>query len=286
VDLEQNQHWTSVLTPVKRFSFVSLKECRGYGALVRLLVIRNLRTHYFQTLLGPLWLVVKPLITAVVFFMVFNRIARISTDGTPAILFYFSGIILWNFFTHIVTSLSRTFSSNQHLFSRIYFPRIVMPAADTLTHTFQFALQFILLLVLYGYISLTHHSVPGMLVSAIITVPAAFTGTLLAGAGIGLIGASLVTTFRDVNYMMAYGLQMWFYATPIIYPVSKIPEYLRNFYLMNPMVSMIELFRYPLSGVLSVSQGQLTVHFLISSLLFITGIMLFSHTEKSCVDRV
>lgn len=281
----EQQAWTSVIVPVKGFSFFSIHELLRFRFLITSLAIRNLKTHYFQTLIGPFWLIIQPLITSTMFIVVFNRIARIPTDGSSAFAFYFCGIILWKFFAQSVNSLSYTFVQNSHLFSKLYFPRMVMPVADMFTHCIQFSIQGAPLFLLYLYYCFVTSTVQISFFS-VISAGAAVLLTALTGSGVGFICSSLTITFRDVRYLISYGMQMWFYATPIIYPASKIPEYLQGIYFFNPMVAAMELFRYPFSATLSVTGAQIIMAGALSIVLNLIGLIMFSRAEKTCVDRV
>jgi len=282
---ENITQWTEVIEPKRSLFDVNIKEIWHYRDLVLLFVRRDFVSQYKQTILGPIWLFIQPLFTTITFMFVFNRIAKISTDGVNPILFYMSGITLWNYFADCLTKTSSTFTANAGIFGKVYFPRLVTPISIILSSLIKFFIQFLLFVVFYGFFVATNQQVFSINVTLLLLPLYVFTMAMLS-FGMGVIFSSLTTKYRDLSYLLVFGIQLFMYATPIIYPLNSTSGKLKTILLLNPITSLVENFRY---GVFS--QGCFIGYGLVYSLAFSfvvvgIGILLFNQVEKSFMDTV
>lgn len=263
---------------------LNLKELWKYRDLVILFVKRDLKNVYKQTVLGPLWIVINPFLSTFVFTVIFGIIANISTDGIPQFLFYMSGNILWSFFSSCFNRASSTFLSNARIFGKVYFPRFVMPLSGIIYNSITFLVQFVMFVILVAVYALTGANVhPNLIVLAlpILLIHIAFLGT-----GTGLIISSLTTKYRDLNVLVSFGLTLWMYLTPVVYPVSQIPESFRWAMLLNPVAPIIETFRYAFLGSGSFEWLFLLISAVFTAVLLILGMIVFNQVEKNFIDTV
>ncbi len=281
---ETADSWTYIIKPKKGWFDIHLAELWRYKDLIGLFVRRDFVAIYKQTILGPLWFIIQPLFTTVVFTIVFGNIAKISTDGLPQVLFYFSGTLVWNYFSTCLTKTADTFSANQGMFGKVYFPRLTVPISVTITNLITFAIQFAVLIALIVYFKLSGSNVrPNMLM---LTLPLLLIQMAALGLGVGIIISSLTTKYRDLHYLVGFGVQLWMYATPIVYPISEIPERWRWLILLNPMTAITERFREAFLGAGGVTSEQSLISAGMTLLLLAIGIMLFSRVEKTFMDTV
>lgn len=263
---------------------LNLKELWKYRDLVILFVKRDLKNVYKQTVLGPLWIVINPFLSTFVFTIIFGIIANISTDGIPQFLFYMSGNILWSFFSSCFNRASSTFLSNARIFGKVYFPRFVMPLSGIIYNSITFLVQFVMFAILVAVYTLTGANVhPNLIVLAlpILLIHIAFLGT-----GTGLIISSLTTKYRDLNVLVSFGLTLWMYLTPVVYPVSQIPESFRFIMLLNPVAPIVETFRYAFLGSGSFEWFFLLISAAVTAVLLILGMIVFNQVEKNFIDTV
>ena len=263
---------------------LNLKELWKYRDLVILFVKRDLKNVYKQTVLGPLWIVINPFLSTFVFTVIFGIIANISTDGIPQFLFYMSGNILWSFFSSCFNRASSTFLSNARIFGKVYFPRFVMPLSGIIYNSITFLVQFVMFAILVAVYALTGANVhPNLIVLAlpILLIHIAFLGT-----GTGLIISSLTTKYRDLNVLVSFGLTLWMYLTPVVYPVSQIPESFRWAMLLNPVAPVVETFRYAFLGSGSFEWFFLLISAAVTAVLLILGMIVFNQVEKNFIDTV
>ena len=263
---------------------LNLKELWKYRDLVILFVKRDLKNVYKQTVLGPLWIVINPFLSTFVFTVIFGIIANISTDGIPQFLFYMSGNILWSFFSSCFNRASSTFLSNARIFGKVYFPRLVMPLSGIIYNSITFLVQFVMFAILVTVYALTGANVhPNLIVLAlpILLIHIAFLGT-----GTGLIISSLTTKYRDLNVLVSFGLTLWMYLTPVVYPVSQIPESFRFIMLLNPVAPIVETFRYAFLGSGSFEWFFLLISAAVTAVLLILGMIVFNQVEKNFIDTV
>lgn len=263
---------------------VDIKELWKYRDLIFLFVKRNYSTRYKQTILGPMWLILNPLITVVLYNLVFGNIARLSTDGSPQFVFYLCSNAIWSFFAICITSTANTFTENVAIMGKVYFPRLVMPVAAVLTGFLDFLIQLgMLLIVMVCYvISGTSFNMTGMIgISPLLVIQVA-----LLGLGCGIIIAACTTKYRDLAVLVSFGIQLWMYASPVVYTTTTIPEEFRGIYMLNPMAPIISCWRYAILGTGELPAGYWGISWVVTLLIFTLGVVLFSHIEKTFMDTV
>lgn len=278
-----NDEITYVSSKQKWFS-VNLKEIWKYRDLIILFVKRDLTTNYKQTVLGPLWIIINPLLSTTVFTVIFGLIAGIPTDGTPQFLFYMSGNILWNFFSSCLNRASGTFLGNARLFGKVYFPRLVMPISGILYNLINFMLQtavYVILVIVYSLIGANVH--PNLL---IILAPFLVLQTALLGTGMGLIISSITTKYRDLNVLVSFGVSLLMYITPVVYPISRVPENFRWLMLLNPVAPIVETYRCAFLGSGSFEWQFLLISLAVTLALLFWGVIVFNKVEKNFIDTV
>ncbi len=278
-----NDEITYVSSKQKWFS-VNLKEIWKYRDLIILFVKRDLTTSYKQTVLGPLWIIINPLLSTTVFTVIFGVIAGIPTDGTPQFLFYMSGNILWNFFSSCLNRASGTFLGNARLFGKVYFPRLVMPISGILYNLINFMLQtavYVILVIVYSLIGANVH--PNLL---IILAPFLVLQTALLGTGMGLIISSITTKYRDLNVLVSFGVSLLMYITPVVYPISRVPENFRWLMLLNPVAPIVETYRCAFLGSGSFEWQFLLISLAVTLALLFWGVIVFNKVEKNFIDTV
>ncbi len=282
--LNQQDNWSMILRPKKSLFEVNLAELWHYRDLIAMFVKRDFVSKFKQTILGPLWFIVQPLLTTLMFVVVFGNIAGIPTDGIPQVLFYMTGIVGWNYFSTCLNDTSQTFIKNASIFGKVYFPRLAMPISVVISNLVSFAIQFVFLLgFLIYFIAKGSHVAPGI---EILLVP--FLVLLIAGLGLGfgIIISSLTTKYRDLVHLVSFGVTLWMYATPIIYPLSEIPEKYKAYVMANPMTPIVETFKTALLGVGSVDYFGLLYSFGFMVVLLAIGILIFNKVERTFMDTV
>ncbi|MBL8022484.1 MAG: ABC transporter permease [Leptospirales bacterium] len=276
--------WSQVITPRRGWLDLRLIDTWRYRDLVWMFVTRNIVTVYSQTVLGPVWYFLQPLINTIVFTIIFGRMAKLSTDGAPDFLFYLSGTIAWNYFQTCFKDASTTFVTNAGIFGKVYFPRLVVPVAASISALAQFLIQLVLLFGCIIYYRLAGASIGQ--VQLLVLLPLIALQLALIGLGSGLLVSALTTKYRDIGFLMTFGLQLWMYASPVIYPASTIPERFRLIYMANPMASVIESFRVVTLGIGSLNLTYMVVGWLGTIALMFVGLLLFSRVEQTSVDTV
>ena len=271
--------------PAQGWSRVDLRELWRYKDLIWLFVKRDFNVMYKQTVLGPAWILINPLMSTAMYCVMFGTIAQLSTDGVPQILFYLAGTALWGFFSSCINKVSGTFTTNSNIFSKVYFPRLAMPISTVISGLInflvQFALFFILLLVYLAKGEISPHW--GML---LLCVPLVLQVGLL-GLGCGIIVSSLTTRYRDLMVVVTFGVQLWMYGSPVVYPLSMIDNrLLRAVMLVNPMTAPMESFRYIFFGTGQVNGLMWVLSLAWTAVLLVVGLSLFSKVEKTFVDTV
>ena len=238
----KSQEWDLIIKSKKKFLDFRLSEIYNYRDLIFLFVKRDFVTFYKQTILGPLWYIIQPLINTIVFTIIFGNLAKISTEGVPPFLFYFAGNVIWGYFAICLSTTSNTFVGNASIFGKVYFPRITVPISNVLIGLIQFFIQFSLFLcfLLYFYFK----GVNIQLNFTLLLLPLLLLQVAFVGLGFGLLISSLTSKYRDLTFVMGFGVQLWMYATPIVYPLSIVPEKFRFLACLNPMASIVESFRY------------------------------------------
>jgi lipopolysaccharide transport system permease protein len=275
---------TSTITPRKHLFDVKVKEVWYYRDLFVLFIKRDITVTYKQTILGPLWFFIQPLLTTLMFLLVFGRIAGIPTDGVPPILFYLGGITIWNYFSESLRLTSDTFVKNAGLFGKIYFPRIVTPLSVVSSNLVKFVIQFLLFLCVYLYYYFTNDTIRPNI--TLFLLPVYIVILAFMALGFGMIISAMTTKYRDLTFLIQFGIQLWMYATPVIYPITKIPEKYRALIMANPVSSIVEAFKYGFtgSGVFSITAILYSVVFTI--VLFLLSLMVFNRVERNFMDTV
>jgi lipopolysaccharide transport system permease protein len=278
------EKWDLVITPNRGWLDIHLKDIWIYRDLVFHFVKRDFVTFYKQTILGPLWYIIQPLLTTVVFSIVFGKIARISTEGVPRFLFYLSGTVAWGYFSDCVKETSDTFIKNAKIFGKVYFPRLTVPLSVVIISLLKFGIQFTLFLGFFAYFILNGAPVTPNLF--ILLLPVLLLQMAILGLGTGILISSMTTKYRDINFLVGFGLQLWMYATPVVYPVSVVPERFRSFYMLNPVASIIETFRHSFLGTGMVNGVDILVSWAVTMLILFSGIILFNRVDKTFMDTV
>ncbi|HQN39484.1 MAG TPA: ABC transporter permease [Thermoanaerobaculia bacterium] len=274
----------TVIRPASGWFDLHLGELWRYRDLIYLMVRRDFVAQYAQTILGPLWFLIQPVLTTAMFVLVFNRVARLPTDGVPPYLFYMAGSVAWGYFANCLTRISTTFTTNAHIFGKVWFPRLVVPISVAVSSLFAFVIQFALLAVLLGLEALRGGSLS--FGSGLLLLPLVVLQMGLLGIGCGIVISSLTTKYRDLVNLVAFGVQLWMFATPVVYPASKIPARWAWLLAVNPMAPMVESFRILVLGAGTVTAGQIAAGIAITLLILAAGVVLFSRIEKSFMDTV
>jgi len=279
-----NENWTSIISVHRSWFELNLRELFQYRDLILLFVRRDFVARYKQTVLGPLWFVIQPLLTTLMFTVVFGKIAGIPTDGVPNILFYMSGIVAWNYFSSVVTDTSGTFVNNASIFGKVYFPRLALPISISISNLITFLVQLLLLGGFVVYFLLSGADIE--ITSRLLILPALVILLALMGLGFGILISSFTSKYRDLIHLVKFGIQLWMYISPIIYPLSAIPEKYKLLVLINPVAPIIESFRNAILGT-----GYIPVNYLLYSIVFTvillgSGMVVFSRTEKNFMDTV
>lgn len=277
-------NWNLVIRPKRNLLDINLRELWEYRDLLYMFVKRDIVTVYKQTILGPIWFFVQPVMTTLVYLFVFGRIAKISTDGVPGVLFYLSGIVLWNYFAESFNKTSSTFTANANIFGKVYFPRLVVPLSLVVSGLIKFLIQFGLFIVAWcWYFATTDSLAPNLWV-----LSTAYLLLLMAGLGLGfgIIFSSLTTKYRDLTFLIQFGIQLAMYATPVIYPMSALSEKARNLLWWNPAAHIVETFRYGFLGAGEISLLGLAYTTFFTVVTMAAGIIIFNRTEKTFMDTV
>ena len=282
------ESWDLEIKPQSHLLDINLKEVWKYRDLLWMFVKRDFTAQYKQTILGPLWHFIQPLFTTVVFLVVFTKIAKISTDGVPPVLFYMSGITIWNYFSSCLNATSNTFVANAGIFGKVYFPRLVIPLSTVMSNIVKFGIQFLLLLavMLWYKISSTSLNLSQPL-STLVLIPAIIAIMAGLGLGLGIIISSMTTKYRDLTVLIGFAVQLLMYATPVVYPLSTITsDKLRFWITLNPLTPLLEAFRYAMLGVGSfdVASFGYSIGFMVITLFI--GLLIFSKVEKTFMDTV
>lgn len=281
----QQQVWTMKIRPHERLWHIDLSEIWRYRDLIELFVRRNIVVQYKQTILGPLWYLIQPILTVIMNMVVFGNIAKMSTDGMPQALFYMAGNICWFYFSDCLNQTSNTFTANQNMFGKVYFPRLVVPIAVVISNLLRFVIQVGLFVILYLYFFVNDAPIaPNW---AILLAPLLVVMLAGLGLGFGILISSLTTKYRDFTILFTFIVQLWMYATPIVYPISMVEEgTLRTLIMANPMTSIIEAFKYATLGQGYFSWFALGYSFLFMSVLLLFSVAIFNKVQRNFMDTV
>ncbi len=276
--------WTKVIESRRPLVDLRLGELWRYRHLVGIFVRRDFVAAYKQTILGPFWMIFPPLVSTLVFTVIFGNVAQISTDGTPHVIFYMSGILMWGYFNACVTSSASVFSSQGGLFSKVYFPRLTVPIANMISAAIAIGIQLVIFFCFLGYF-MFQGKTPGPN-AAILLTPVLFIMMSMFSLGVGSIFSALTVKYRDLTFLLGFGMQLWMYSTTIIYPLSSVPEKYRYLALLNPMSAIVETFRYAWIGNGSIPMiGLVGAAFAAVAALFV-GVVVFNLVERTAMDLV
>lgn len=278
------EKWTTILKPQHNKFEINIQELLAYKDLILLFVKRNYVTKYKQTILGPLWLIISPLLTTLMFVIVFGNIAGLSTDGAPQLAFYMAGNVVWAYFAYCVNQTSNTFVSNAGVFGKVYFPRMVVPVSTVLTGLLDFGVQFLMFIIFLLYY-LIKGDFTGFGAWVLVT-PILIVQLALLGMGVGIIVSSLTTKYRDLTILVTFGVQLWMYASPVVYSISQIPEKYQFIYMLNPVSPIITIFRYAFLGTGFIPYRSWGISWITTILIATIGVALFSKIEKTFMDTV
>lgn len=279
------QEFSTVITPRRRWFDLDIKGLWRYRDLYVMYIKRDIVTQYKQTILGPLWYIIQPLFTTVMYMFVFGGLAGISTDGAPQPLFYLAGILLWNYFQECFNVSSDVFGANASVFGKVYFPRLVVPLSGVSSNLLKMFIQLCIFVVIYaGYVVSGRFS--SSLSFSLLLFPLLVFMVAMHGMSWGLIVSSLTTKYRDLKFLIAFGLQLFMYATPVIYPLSVAPEKYRDIIALNPLTPIFEAFKYSCLGCGSLDWYGLAYSFVFMTITLFLGTVIFSRTEKTFMDTV
>ena len=276
--------WTLVLKPKRKWLDIDLREIYRYRDLVWMFVSRDFVTVYKQTILGPLWFILNPLFTTIMYSFVFGQLAKIPTDGVPQTLFYYGGSMLWGYFSTCLTTASDTFTGNSGLFSKVYFPRLTVPISKVFSNLISGGIQFATLIVFYLVYVLAGASVRPTWWA--LAFPLIFLQLAALGTGFGMMISALTTKYRDLRQLITFGITLWMYATPIVYPMSQVPAKYKWIMEINPVSAPIEAFRAAVYGVGGTSVGSMAISIVATLVVLFLGLILFNHNERTFVDVV
>jgi len=286
IKTKNNSYWDSTITSENKWFDLHFKEILKYRDLLWLFVKRDFSTFYKQTVLGPLWFFIQPLISTILFSIIFNKIAKIPTNETPPYLFYMSGIIAWNYFADCLNTTSSTFKNNARIFEKVYFPRIIIPISKVFSGLSKFILQLLLFFIIFLYFLFIGNDQISISFKVLIFMPFLILQIACFGLGLGLIISSLTAKYRDLYYLIGFFTQLLMYASPIIYPLSIVPEKFKYIILANPITPIIELFRIALLGKGDFSLNMIAYSVISTIAIFLFGLLVFNKVEKTFIDTV
>lgn len=282
---QQHETWTEVIRPQTGLFNLRLKEVWRYRDLLTLLVRRDFVATYKQTILGPIWFFIQPLLTTIMFVVVFGRIAKISTDGMPMIVFYLAGITCWTYFSECLNKTATVFKDNASIFGKVYFPRLVMPLSIVVSSLIKFTIQFVLFFIIWIYYFLKQDNAlqPNIYIALFPVLLFMMAGL---GLGFGLLISAMTNKYKDLVFLLSFAIQLAMYVTPVIYPLSSIGPKYKWLIMANPMTSIVETFRYAFLGSGTLSWPGLVYSFVFTIIAMLLGAMVFNKVEKTFMDTV
>lgn len=288
MSVDKTEDWLFEISSKKRAVDFNLKELWHYKDLLLLFVKRDIVTFYKQTVLGPIWFVIQPLITSVIQFIIFSKIASIPSDGVPYFLFVLAGNIVWFYFSDCLKATSETFTSNQNIFGKVYFPRIIMPLKVAVSNLIKFGIQFVFfLIVLFYYI---YQGAPIHLNSLVLFLPLLLLVIAFIALGTGMIISSLTVKYRDLNFVVTFGISLFMYITPIVYPTTlvleKVDKKYHSLIYMNPLTGLFDFFKYAFLGSGTIDFWSIVYSVVFSLVIMFLGLLVFTKTEKSFIDVI
>ena len=279
-----DKEWDLIIEPKRKLLDLPIREVIRYRDLIVLFIKRDFVTQYKQTILGPLWFVINPLISTIMYIFVFGNLAKLSTDGVPQILFYYAGTMLWTFFSGCFTDATNIFVTNKDLFGKVYFPRLTVPISNVFGNLTRITVQFIFLLVFFIYYLVTTDVLKPSF--AVLAFPLLLIWIAALGTGMGMIISALTTKYRDLRILVTFALNLAMYATPIVYPISQIPKKFSWVLYANPLSVPVELFRVWFYGAGTVTLGVACISIAETFLLLFLGLIMFNQNERNFIDVV
>ena len=290
MDNSSQQQWTTIIKPRTGWFDIDLKELWQYRDLVVMFVKRSFATLYKQTILGPAWILINPLLTTVIFTVVFGGIAGLAESGVPSFLFYMAGNAIWSFFASCITGTANTFVTNAGLFGKVYFPRLTMPISQVVISFINLIIQMVMFFVFWVWFYFFGQEYGTVQMNLwVLALPAVLLVVMVMGLGVGIIVSSLTTKYRDLAIVVSFGVQLWMYATPVVYSMSEIAAgspRLLVLMRLNPMTEPVQVFRYALLGCGEVSPAWLLYSAAVALVTLAAGVVLFSRVEKTFMDTV
>jgi lipopolysaccharide transport system permease protein len=281
-ELAKDEGWSLVIQPKRSWISIDLRELYRYRDLIKLFVRRDFVTVYKQTILGPLWFILNPLFTTVIYTFVFGGLAKIPTDGVPPTIFYYGGTMLWGYFSACLNAAADTFSANGGLFGKVYFPRLTAPVGKVFSNLISVAIQFATLICFYAYFIAVGTPVRPTWLA--LSFPLLLAQLAILGTGFGMIVSALTTKYRDLRQVVGFGISLWMYVTPIVYPLSQVPQKYKWVVLANPVSVPIELFRQGFFGVGGIGWLSICISVAVTAVVLFVGLVLFHWSERNFID--
>ena len=278
------ESWTKIIQPKSSLFYLRLNDLWQYRDLVMMFIRRDFVSNFKQTILGPLWFFIQPLLTTITYVIIFGRVAKLSTDGIPMLLFYLSGITIWNYFSETLSRTSTVFRDNAGLFGKVYFPRLTMPVSIIISNLLRFSIQFFLFLIIWLYFLINTNKVHPNLYLLLTPVLIVIMGLL--SLGLGMIISSLTTKYKDLSFLISFGIQLLMFATPVIYPLSSVPDNYKTLLAANPISAVIETFRFGFLGSGSFNWMALGYSFACAIIILFIGVIVFNRVEKKFTDII
>ena len=281
---QHEQHWTEEIRSEHSLFSINFKEVWRYRDLLFMLLKRDFITFYKQTILGPLWFIIQPLLTTLIYIVLFVQVAKIDVGGVPSLAFYLSGVTIWNYFSDSLIKTANVFQGNASVFGKVYFPRLIMPLSVVFSSLMKFVIQFLLfvgVVVYYAYV--TEEIKPNMWV---LMTPILLLMMACFALGVGMIFSSMTTKYKDLSFLLAFGVQLYMYATPVVYPITAMPDKYRWIVSLNPLTSIFECYRFGYLGEGHFEPQRLIYSAIIIIILLLTGTLIFNKVEKSFMDTI
>jgi len=282
--IDGEDDWTEVISPRTSLLDLRLNELWQYKDLVMMFVRRDFTASFKQTILGPIWFFIQPLLTTIMFVVIFGRIAGISTDGVPMMVFYMAGITIWNYFSECLNKTATVFRDNAGIFGKVYFPRLTMPVSIIISNLIKFGIQFLLFLIVWAFYLIKDRSMQPNIYILLIPFLVVVMGVM--ALGLGMIISAMTTKYRDLALLLGFGVQLLMYATPVIFPLSTLSNKYKWIILANPLSSIVETFRYAFTGSGTFSWLYFSYSILFTILILIAGVIIFNKVQKSFTDTV